>query len=413
MATTSEPSRPLDLGEAAPATAGVTRALFFLAVASFSGAATTRIMDAILPQIAHEFAVTIGAAAFVATAYAFAYGLFQLVFGPLGDRYGKYRIILLACAGSALTTLACAFSGTLPGLAAARLLSGMMAAAIVPLSIAWVGDVVPGDERQQVLARFMSAQIMGLLAGQIGGGVLGEYFGWRSAFLLIAAVYVLAIAGMLFEVIRNPALTRTKHAADASLRKSFAAFAGLIRRPVVRFVLAMVTIESFAMFGAFTYVGASLRYRFGFDYASVGLYLAVYCAGGLTYVLFSRRLIGWLGPARLSFWGTVLVAATYAAIAVTPFAEAYLPAIAVMGLGFYMLHNTLQTLATQMAPDARGSAVALFATFYFLAQAVGVYLAGLVIDRHGTSPVFLAAAGLLLVLGFLLLRAMPQELRNR
>jgi predicted MFS family arabinose efflux permease len=413
LATTSEPSRPLDLGEAAPATAGVTRALFFLAVASFSGAATTRIMDAILPQIAHEFAVTIGAAAFVATAYAFAYGLFQLVFGPLGDRYGKYRIILLACAGSALTTLACAFSGTLPGLAAARLLSGMMAAAIVPLSIAWVGDVVPGDERQQVLARFMSAQIMGLLAGQIGGGVLGEYFGWRSAFLLIAAVYVLAIAGMLFEIVRNPALTRAKPAADASLRKSFATFAGLVRRPVVRFVLAMVAIESFAMFGAFTYVGASLRYRFGFDYASVGLYLAVYCAGGLVYVLFSRRLIGWLGPSRLSFWGTVLVAATYVAIAITPVAEAYLPAIAVMGLGFYMLHNTLQTLATQMAPDARGSAVALFATFYFLAQAVGVYLAGLVIDRHGTSPVFLAAAALLLVLGFLLLRAMPQELRNR
>ncbi|MBS3652050.1 MFS transporter [Pseudaminobacter sp. 19-2017] len=413
MATSSELSRRLDFDQPAPAAAGVSRALFFLAVASFSGAATTRIMDAILPQIAHEFAVTIGAAAFVATAYAFSYGLFQLIFGPLGDRYGKYFVILLACVGSALATLACAFSGTLPGLAAARLLSGMMAAAIVPLSIAWVGDVVPSDERQQVLARFMSAQILGLLAGQIGGGVLGEYFGWRSAFLPIAAIYVLAIAGMLFEVIRNPALTRTRQAADASLRKSFATFAGLIRRPVVRFVLAMVTIESFAMFGAFTYVGASLRYRFGFDYASVGLYLAIYCAGGLVYVLFSRRLIGWLGPARLSFWGTVLVATTYAAVAITPVPEAYLPAIAIMGLGFYMLHNTLQTLATQMAPDARGSAVALFASFYFLAQAVGVYLAGLVIDRHGTSPVFLAAAALLLVLGFLLLRAMPQELRSR
>lgn len=408
MTTTSEKLH----AETAPTRTAANRAILFLALASFAGAATTRVMDAILPQIAHEFSVSIGTAAVVATTYALAYGGFQLVFGPLGDRYGKYRIILFACIGSALTTLACAFASTLPAMAGARLASGIMAAAIVPLSIAWVGDVVPSDERQQVLARFMSAQIMGLLAGQIGGGVLGEYFGWRSAFLFIAAIYVLAIAGIIFEMVRNPEMTRAKPAPGASMKKTLATFAGLVHRPVVRFVLLMVSIEAFAMFGAFTYVGASLSYRFGLDYASVGLFLAIYCVGGLAYVLTSKRLISLLGPAGLSFWGTVLVAITYTILALTPIYQAYLPAIAVMGLGFYMLHNTLQTLATQMAPDARGSAVAIFATCYFLSQAVGVYIAGMVIDRYGYAPVFLVAAAMLLLLGFTLRTKMPEELRR-
>ena len=59
------------------------------------------------------------------------------------------------------------------------------------------------------------------------------------------------------------------------------------------------------------------------------------------------------------------------------------PAIALIGLGFYMLHNTLQTNATQMAPEARGLAVSLFAFALFTGQSVGVALAAPVMDRYG------------------------------
>ncbi|MCV0394937.1 MAG: MFS transporter [Rhizobiaceae bacterium] len=386
------------------------RPILFLALASFAAAATTRIMDAILPQLVLEFDVSIGSVSFVATGYALAYGGFQLVFGPLGDRYGKYRVILFACVGSALATLACAFAATLTGIAAARVLSGVMAAAIVPLAIAWIGDVVPNAHRQAMLARFMSSQIMGLLTGQISGGVLGEYFGWRSAFVFIGSIYLFAVVGMTVELIRNPLTSARAGGAGGGIWRTLDVFGRLLRRPVVRFVLAMVTIEAFAMFGAFTYVGASLNLRYGFNFATIGLYLGLYCVGGLFYVTQSRRLIAWLGPARLSFWGTVLVAVAYVALAFAPGHLAYPPAIVVMGVGFYMLHNTLQTMATQMAPDARGSAVAIFATCYFLSQSVGVYIAGQVIDGHGPGPVFLTAGALLLCLGFILLARMPEEL---
>ena len=370
-------------------------------------------MDSVLPQIALEFDVSIGSVAFVATAYAFAYGAFQIVFGPLGDRYGKYRVILIACVGSMLATLACGLASSLTGIAAARLCSGMVAAAIVPLAIAWVGDVVADNERQAVLAKFMSGQILGLLAGQIGGGIFGEYFGWRSAFLVIAAIYLAAVAGLLFVLARDREATAAHIRGNGSIWQTLDVFMRLLTRPVVRFVLYLVTIEAFAMFGAFTYVGASLNLRYGFDFATIGLYLATYCIGGLAYVVQSRRLIRIFGPGRLSFLGTVLVAITYAAIAFAPSHHVYLAAIPLMGFGFYMLHNTLQTCATQMAPDARGSSVAIFATFYFLSQAVGVFLAGQVIDGFGFAPVFLTAAVLLLFLGIVMLTRLPPELSRR
>jgi MFS family permease len=79
-------------------------------------------------------------------------------------------------------------------------------------------------------------------------------------------------------------------------------------------------------------------------------------------------------------------------------------AIAVMGLGFYMNHNTLQTFATLMAPDARGSPVALFATSYFLAQVVAAPLAGRLFDLAGPSRLFAIAAAMMALLGLYIVR---------
>jgi predicted MFS family arabinose efflux permease len=63
-----------------------------------------------------------------------------------------------------------------------------------------------------------------------------------------------------------------------------------------------------------------------------------------------------------------------------------------LGVGVYMLHNTLQVHATQMAPEARGGALALFACFLFTGQSAGVWLASHVVDAAGARPVFVVAA---------------------
>src|SRR5690242_18283017 len=65
-----------------------TRAIVLLAVAGFAGQSMVRSADSLLPQIAADFAVTVGAASIVVSAYSLMHGSMQLVIGPIGDRFG-------------------------------------------------------------------------------------------------------------------------------------------------------------------------------------------------------------------------------------------------------------------------------------------------------------------------------------
>ena len=69
-----------------------------MALAGFASQAMVRAADSLLPQIAADFGITVGAASIVITAYALTHGTMQFVMGPIGDRFGKYRTAAIACA---------------------------------------------------------------------------------------------------------------------------------------------------------------------------------------------------------------------------------------------------------------------------------------------------------------------------
>ncbi len=113
-----------------------TRSIFALSAAAFMSASTIRVGDPLIPQIAIDFGTGVGAAAIVTTAFALAYGICQMIHGPLGDRFGKVRMITLATALSAFGTAAVALADTLTALGVLRFVSGITASAIIPLSMA-------------------------------------------------------------------------------------------------------------------------------------------------------------------------------------------------------------------------------------------------------------------------------------
>ena len=146
-----------------------------LSVAAFASAATLRIADALLPEIAAEFATTPGAAATaVVTTFTVAYSGIPIAFGPIGDRLGKVRTIAVASLLSVGASIACALSVSLDQLLLARIFAGATAGGVIPLCLAWIGDVVTFENRQRVLARFLLGQIFGLASGQALGGLIGE-----------------------------------------------------------------------------------------------------------------------------------------------------------------------------------------------------------------------------------------------
>jgi predicted MFS family arabinose efflux permease len=378
------------------------RTLVFLAAANFASAASLRACDPILPEIARAFSTTPGDAAKVITFFGASYAVTQFVYGFVGDRYGHLKIVAITTFLSGVSSLLCAIAGSLDLLVLARIAVGLTAAAIIPLSMAWLGDVVPYERRQGVLAFFLSGQISGIVLGQAFAGIIAEHFGWRMVFVSIAALFATAGVALFFELCRRRGMAA---ATPATVASPFARLATMLRRPWVAIVLAGAFFEGMVFFGAYTFVGSYLWARFDLSFDLIGLIVAGFGIGGLIYAATASRLVPRLGETGLVSWGGVLVAISFVAIIVAPSAVIAIPATILAGFSYYMIHNTLQTHATQMAPDARGLAVATFASCLFLGQAVGVAVAAPVFDNTGAIPIFLAA-GLLLFLFGLLFRSL-------
>ena len=366
-----------------------TLVIVLLSVAAFASAANMRVIDPLLVQLASTFGVSVGAASIAATAFLFANGVFVLVHGPFGDRYGKMPVVAIACIAAALCCLLSALAGSLGWLAAARFLTGVTSSAIIPLAIAWLGDNVSYERRQATLARFLTGQTLGLMTGAALGGALGDWLGWRSVFWVLAAIYVTAGIA-LFGVMRaHPAVARPAGGHQGSMIGQMIA---VLRRRWVITVVAVVALEGGTFWGAFTFVGADLHQRFDMGFAAIGLAVAAFGAGGFAYVLVAPQLVRLLGERGLCIWGGLGLGVAFATMALAPSAEVEFAGIMLSGVSFYMLHNTLQTHGTQMAPEARGAAMALFALCLFVGQAIGVPIAAPIVDRWGAPPVFWAAA---------------------
>ncbi len=376
----------------------LTRRIALLAFAAFASAMSIRIGDPLLPQLARVFGEPIGGVAPTVSAFAFAYGCMQLVYGPVGDRYGKYPVIAWATLACVVGAAGSAAAGGIGTLIAFRVLSGATAAGIIPLAMAWIGDHTRYEERQAVLARFLTGQILGLACGQLMGGLLADLVGWRGAFVFLALVYAAAAALLLREIgaVAGAERLHTPHAAPAPLHRQGIE---VLRAGWARAILAWVLIEGAAVFGAFAFAPTFLHLRFGLPLHTAGAVMSLFGLGGLAYALLARRFIGRLGEAGLALVGGLLLCAAFATLGLAPRALWAAPAAIGAGLGFYMLHNTFQTHGTQMAPRARGTAVAIFASCLFLGQAIGVSSAARLAEHAGARLVFLLAAAILLLVG--------------
>ena len=354
-----------------------------------------RVADPLVPQIAADLATTPGSAAIVATAFSLAYGLCQLGWGPLGDRFGKFRIVTWTVFISAVLVAAPAFSRTLVELGLTRALGGATAAAAIPLAMAFIGDHVAYEGRQAMLARFLTGQILGVIAGQALGGILGDFLSWRAVFVLLGCIYLLVGFWLAVEL-RSGRLPAPVLATAQGPARLAARYLELVQRPWARIVLATVFIEGAAFYGGLSFIGAFAHERFDLDYSWVGLTLGFFGVGGFAYALLAGSFVRRFGERGLARLGGSLLGAGFAALLLVPSSVAVPIAMVLLGLGFYMFHNTLQTNATQMAPEARGLAVSTFAAALFLGQALGVAALGLVVDGIGYAPTF-AIAGVILI----------------
>jgi predicted MFS family arabinose efflux permease len=377
------------------------RHLQLLGLAGFASMASMRICDPMLVVLGEEFQVSTGEASAVVSAYAVVYGIAQFLYGPLGDRVGKLRVVSLAVLACAVFSALTALSIHFQMLVILRGCMGAAAAGVIPLAMAWVGDQVPYARRQETLAKIMSATVLGMMSGLWFGGFTADTLGWRGAFAVLSGLFAVA-AVLLLRQLRGQGLTRV---ADATgFLTSFQTTARLLAMPRVRWVLAVTAIEGALVFGPMAFMPTHLHEHYGLSVVAAGSVMMLYGVGGLLYSQMARQWLASLGERGLAKTGAGLVAMGFLVLAWGIASWMGMLACLLAGLGFYMLHNTLQVQATQMAPAARGTAVTLFASSLFFGQSIGVLLMAQSVDRGALASAFSAAAAGVLVLGMVVFR---------
>jgi predicted MFS family arabinose efflux permease len=366
--------------------------LALLSAAAFVSAGSMRMIDPVLHLIATDFGSTVARASGLIAAFALPYGLMQVVFGPLGDRFGKLRVLGGALAAFAVTCAACALAGSLPMLEVLRGLSGAAAAGIIPVCLAYIGDHTPYATRQATIAKFLTGIVLAQVLAAPLGGVVGDASGWRPLFLIMGGA-----AGVVALLLWRARRTAPERATGQG-RLSLAPYARVLARPAGRFIAVAAVADGASLFGPTPFLGAHLHETFGLSYAAAGLVLALVGVGGFTYTRAAPLLLKRLGERGLVTIGGIAIGTSFLLIGLVPHWGLAAALIAVLGLAFFMLHGTMQVRATEAAPDARATAVALFASMLFLGQAAGALALGALIGAFGYVAGFAAAAACVVLL---------------
>ena len=359
------------------------RAIFLLSLATFCSMAVQRICDPMLPELSRVFNAPINHVSQVISFFAITYGLMQLFYGPVGDRFGKYRVVMLATMGCSVACALSSLSVDLDFLVATRVTTALVAAAIIPLSLAWVGDEVHYEHRQETLARVGLGTMLGITAGQVFGGLLTDTLGWRWAFAIMATAFA-SVSILLFRQIKHLTPVIPGRLASVGFIKQLKQVS---QNTWAQKLLSIALIEGSMIFGLLAVTASHLHQMHHISLTLAGSTTGMFGLGGMAYMAAAKFAIRRFGEAGLARYGGLYFGLAFIVVAYSPWWQLALPACFMAGFAFAMFHNTMQAKATQMVPTARGMGVTLFAGFLFLGQSIGVLLLTQLISQFNSSHI--------------------------
>lgn len=336
--------------------------------------------------IARDLAAPAQTIALLSAAFALPYAFIQPVLGPIGDALGKERIMKICLGVLVLALVGSLFASSATALFLLRILAGLAAGGVVPLSLALVGDRVEMAGRQVAISRFLVAIIMGQMAGSSLAGIMADFIGWRGVFGVSTGLMVLAFVATLVGFRGAPA----GGTFDLGVAKS--RYGEILANGRARALFGLVFVEAIAIFGLFPYLAPLIEARGEGGATQAGLALGGFAIGGLVYSALVSWMLRRLGLRFMLLAGGAIAALSLLAIGLAGSWKLDAAAMVTLGLGFYMLHNSFQTQVTEVAPTARASAVALHAFSFFVGQALGVVALGFGLRNAGLFPTMSLAA---------------------
>ena len=365
--------------------------ILLLGLAGFIVMADNWVVSPILPAISENLNIDIAKAGLLITAYMVPFGIFQIIFGPLADRYGKKQVITFSIIMFTFTTGLCALGSSLTNLAIYRGLTGIFAASVMPISLALIGDIFPMEERQQAIGTFMGISFLGQGLSMAIGGTIAYFLNWRGVFISYA---FLALIPTILLISNYKKLPSQKNPNSEILKPYFR----LLSNSKSLFTYLIVLLEGIFIVGSFSYIGINIAKTNHYNYFRIGMILTTF---GIMSVI-GGRLSGKLSKRlrQKKVLSAGLLSATIADIIIFYFGSNIyflILGVALLGLGFILTHSTLITRATGFAQKARGAAMSLVAFCFMGGGGLGTAIGGKIIASYSLNSLFIIYGSALFV----------------
>ncbi len=393
---------PLEQSRAAAAVRPlpVARVLGLSMLAVFATTLFVRAVDPVIPRIANEFAMEPHTVALLATAFALPYAIMQPVLRGLADAWGKTRLMTWSLVALVASAAVGALAQNFSVLLVSRVISGIVAGGVFPISVAIAADLVTVEKRQVAVSRMLGAAMIGNVLGSPAAGMAADLAGWRGIFV---GMGVLAAIATIAAVVGFRGVAESG-AARVSIRSLPSMYGAIFHNPLAKICYGAVLVEAVCLFGLMPYVAGLMAERGEARAAIAGLVIAGFGIGGIIYASSVSLLLGRLGERGLMLGGGALMGCALMMVALPlPW-----PVLGVdfifLGLGFYMLHGVIQIYASELAPAARGSAMAMHSAAFFFGNALGPVVYGWMLGAVGLTATVLPAGAILIGVGIVCAR---------
>lgn len=377
-----------------------------IAATTFAAALSSRSMEPVLPLVSGDFGVTVAIAASLSAAVALSFAIVQPIFGAVADMFGKAKLMIVCLALLGAANILGAMATSFEMLFLSRILCGIAAGGTFPIAMGLTSDLVPTAQRQVALSRVLAGAMTGNLLGATASGVIADFVGWRGVLIVLGLIVLVASVAVTIGFRRGGVVSVRSGMSFAALK---AGYRTIIANPNARVCFTAVFIEGALVLGLFSFVAAFL-FELGETRASIpGVVIAAFAVGGLLYTMTVSRLLPKFGVKSLMIGGAAVVALQFVVVAFGPRWEIQAISLLIMGWGFYSLHGSLQVFSSDLAPEARASALSLHAFFFFMGQAAGPIIYGFALSHFGKFATLLFSAAAILVLGVVAARLLNQK----
>lgn len=254
-----------------------------------------------MPKMQTDLGVNAGMIEFTVSGYLIGFSLGQLIWGPISDKYGRIKPIVLGLVLFIIGSAGCALSDSIATIIAWRVVQAIGACASVALSRAMVRDIFYGTEAARMMSLLISVMAIAPLVGPLLGGQILMYAGWRAIFggLIILGIITLVL------VITIPETLPSNKRNNVPLHSYFLNYFSLLKH---RTILTYAGASGFFYFGIFAYVAGSPFAYISYHHMKpqyYGFFFALNTVGLMLSNIINNKIISIYGIRKIILFGGV------------------------------------------------------------------------------------------------------------